>query len=162
MPLAGGGLGRVAPGKGQGRDENKQGFSGKQNGDSGISLRCFPGKTSYLEWPLKGALPDLPEVSVSGNNTVAIPGGQQHLPFSPSSAAQQCRPYPFCPITAAPNPVEVPADLGQESQASSWVGTWNSACLSRCPWGERPLVELYLEPGVFFRTMHGRVTAPSC
>src|SRR5574337_248823 len=26
---------------------------------------------------------------------------------------------------------------------------WNSACLSRCPWGERPLVELYLEPGVF-------------
>ena len=106
MPLAGGGLGRVAPGKGQGRDENKQGFSGKQNGDSGISLRCFPGKTSYLEWPLKGALPDLPEVSVSGNNTVAIPGGQQHLPFSPSSAAQQCRPYPFCPITAAPNPVD--------------------------------------------------------
>ena len=26
----------------------------------------------------------------------------------------------------------------------------------------RPLVELYLEPGGFFRTMHGRVTAPSC
>src|SRR5574337_802337 len=26
---------------------------------------------------------------------------------------------------------------------------WNSACLSRCPRGERPLVELYLEPGVF-------------
>ena len=51
---------------------------------------------------------------------------------------------------------------GQESQASSWVEAWNSACLSRCPRGERPLVELYLEPGVFFRTMHGRVTAPSC
>ena len=32
---------------------------------------------------------------------------------------------------------------------------------SRCPWGERPLVELYLEPGIFFRTMHGK-TAPSC
>ena len=27
--------------------------------------------------------------------------------------------------------------------------------------GERPLVELYLEPGVFFRTMYGK-TAPSC
>src|SRR5574341_2254699 len=26
---------------------------------------------------------------------------------------------------------------------------WNSACLSRCPRGERPLVALYLEPGVF-------------
>ena len=38
---------------------------------------------------------------------------------------------------------------GQESQASSWVEAWNSACLSRCPRGERPLVELYLEPGVF-------------
>ena len=34
--------------------------------------------------------------------------------------------------------------------------------LSRCPRGERPLVELYLEPGGLFRTMHGRVTAPSC
>ena len=43
----------------------------------------------------------------------------------------------------------VPADLGQESQASSWVEAWNSACLSRCPRGERPLVELYLEPGGF-------------
>ena len=42
------------------------------------------------------------------------------------------------------------------------VEAWNSACLSRCPRGERPLVELYLEPGVFFRTMHRRVTAPSC
>lgn len=104
MPLAGGGLGRVALGKGPGRDENKQGFSGKQNGDSEISLRCFPGKTSYLERPLKGPLPDLPEVSVSGNNTVAIPGGQQHLPISPLSAAQQCRPHPSCPIVAAPNP----------------------------------------------------------
>ena len=39
--------------------------------------------------------------------------------------------------------------MGQESQASSWVEAWNSACLSRCPRGERPLVELYLEPGVF-------------
>ena len=55
----------------------------------------------------------------------------------------------------------VPADWGQENQASSWVEAWNSACLSKCPWGERPLVELYLEPGGFFWTMHGRVTAPS-
>src|SRR5574337_189814 len=53
------------------------------------------------------------------------------------------------------------ADWGQESQASSWVEAWNSACLSRCPRGERPLVELSLEPGVFFRTTHGK-TAPSC
>ena len=43
----------------------------------------------------------------------------------------------------------VPADWGQESQASSWVEAWNSSCLSRCPRGERPLVELYLEPGGF-------------
>ena len=47
----------------------------------------------------------------------------------------------------------VPADWGQESQASSWVEAWNSACLSRCPRGERPLVELYLEPGVFFKVL---------
>ena len=43
----------------------------------------------------------------------------------------------------------VPADWGQESQDSSWVEAWNCACLSRCPRGERPLVGLYLEPGVF-------------
>ena len=48
-------------------------------------------------------------------------------------------------------------DWGQESQASSWVEAWNCACLSRCPRGERPLVELYLDPGVFF----GRRTGES-
>src|SRR5574342_312693 len=42
---------------------------------------------------------------------------------------------------------KVPADLGQESQASSWVEAWNSACLSRCSRGDRPLVERYLELG---------------
>ena len=41
------------------------------------------------------------------------------------------------------------ADWGQQSQASSWVEAWNPACLSRCPRGERPLVELYLETGGF-------------
>ena len=29
--------------------------------------------------------------------------------------------------------------------------------LSRCPRGERTLVELSLEPGLFFRTMHGKL-----
>ena len=43
----------------------------------------------------------------------------------------------------------VPAVLVLESQASSWVEAWNSACLSRCSRGERPLVEVYLEPGDF-------------
>ena len=51
----------------------------------------------------------------------------------------------------------VPADWGQESQASSWVEAWNSACLSRCSRGERPLVELYLEP----RGFSGRCTGES-
>ena len=41
------------------------------------------------------------------------------------------------------------AELGQESQASSWVEAWKSACLSWCSRGERPLVELFLEPGWF-------------
>ena len=59
MPLAGEGLEHVALGKGPGRDENKQGFLGKQNGDSGISLRCYPNKTRYLDQPLKGPLPNL-------------------------------------------------------------------------------------------------------
>ena len=51
----------------------------------------------------------------------------------------------------------VPADWGQESQASSWVEAWISAGLSRCARGERPLVELYLELGGF----SGRCTGES-
>ena len=43
----------------------------------------------------------------------------------------------------------VPADLGQESETSSWVQAWNSACLSRCSQGDRPLVYLDLEPAGF-------------
>ena len=45
----------------------------------------------------------------------------------------------------------VPADMGQNSQAWSWVEAWNSASLSRCSRGERPLFELYLEPGGFLK-----------
>ena len=51
----------------------------------------------------------------------------------------------------------VPADLGQESQAWSWVEAWNFPSLSRCSGGETPLVELYMEPGSF----SGRCTGES-
>ena len=47
---------------------------------------------------------------------------------------------------------KVLAELGQESQASSWVEAWTSTCLSRCSRGE-----LYLEPGGF----SGRCTGES-
>ena len=40
----------------------------------------------------------------------------------------------------------VHAELGQVSEASSWVEARNCACLSRCSQGDRPLVEQYLEP----------------
>ena len=43
----------------------------------------------------------------------------------------------------------VSAELEEESQASSCVDEWNSACLSSCSRGDRPLVELYLEPAAF-------------
>ena len=49
----------------------------------------------------------------------------------------------------------VPADLGQESHASSWVEEWNSACLSICSWSDRPFVELYVENTVFSRLCTG-------
>ena len=39
----------------------------------------------------------------------------------------------------------VPAELGQERQASSCVEAWNSACRSSCSEDDRPLVQLYLE-----------------
>ena len=45
----------------------------------------------------------------------------------------------------------VPSELGRESQASSWVEAWNSACLLRCSRGDRLLAELYLEPAGFSR-----------
>ena len=43
----------------------------------------------------------------------------------------------------------VSAELEQESQASSCVEEWNSACLSSCSQVDRTLVELYLEPAGF-------------
>src|SRR5574339_102543 len=59
-------------------------------------------------------------------------------------------------------PLGTPLGLVHWKRASSPVEAWNSACLSRCSRGDRPLVERYLEPGGLFPTMHGRVTAPSC
>ena len=56
----------------------------------------------------------------------------------------------------------VSAQFEQESQASSCVEEWNSACLSSCSWGDRPLVELYLEPVTFSRRCNQGVSAPSC
>ena len=51
----------------------------------------------------------------------------------------------------------VPAELGQESQASSCKEEWNSASLSCCSQGDSPLVELYVEPEGF----SGRCTGES-
>ena len=43
----------------------------------------------------------------------------------------------------------VPAELGQENQASSCVEEWNSTCLSSCSWVDSPLVKLCVYPTVF-------------
>ena len=43
----------------------------------------------------------------------------------------------------------VPAELGQENQASFCVEEWNSTCLLSCSWGDRPLVKLCVYPTVF-------------
>ena len=56
----------------------------------------------------------------------------------------------------------VSAELEQESQASSCVEGWNSVCLSSCSRGDRPLVELYLEPAGFSGRCNSGVSAPSC
>ena len=56
----------------------------------------------------------------------------------------------------------VSTELEQESQALTCVEQWNSACLSSCSWGDRPLVELYLEPAGFSRRCNWGVSAPSC
>ena len=45
----------------------------------------------------------------------------------------------------------VSAELEHESQALSCVEEWNSTCLSSCSRGDRPLVELDLEPAGFSR-----------
>ena len=56
----------------------------------------------------------------------------------------------------------VSAELEEESQASSCVEEWNSACLLSCSWGYRALVELYLEPVGFSGQCNCGVSAPSC
>ena len=43
----------------------------------------------------------------------------------------------------------VPAEMGKESQASSWVEAWNSTCLLSCSQSDRRIVELCLEPVLF-------------
>ena len=49
----------------------------------------------------------------------------------------------------------VPAELGQESQASSCVEEWNSTFLSSCSRGDKPLVELSVEPAGLSRRCTG-------
>ena len=50
----------------------------------------------------------------------------------------------------------------QGRQALSCVEAWNSACLSSCEWGVRPLVELDLEPAAFSGGCNRGVSALSC
>src|SRR5574337_159266 len=86
-------------------------------------------------------------------------GGNSRHGSAPRGRSSSPLPIP-CPLRVpltSDSDRKVPADLGQESQASSWVEAWNSACLSRCPRGERPLVELYLEPGVFSERCTGKL-----
>ena len=49
----------------------------------------------------------------------------------------------------------ISAALEQQSQASSCVEEWNSACLLSCSRGDRPLVKLYLEPSSFSGLCNG-------
>ena len=56
----------------------------------------------------------------------------------------------------------VSVEFEQGSQASSCVEAWNSACLSSCEWGVRPLVELDLESAAFYGGCTWGVSAPLC
>ena len=56
----------------------------------------------------------------------------------------------------------VSVEFEQGSQASSCVETWNSACLSSCEWGVRPLLELDLESAAFYGGCTWGVSAPLC
>ena len=56
--------------------------------------------------------------------------------------------------------VSVQSEQGR--QALSCVEAWNSACLSSCEWGVRPLVELYLEPVASSRECNQSASAPWC
>ena len=56
----------------------------------------------------------------------------------------------------------VSVELEQGSQASSCVEAWNSAFLSSCSWGVRPLVELYLEPAASSGGCSRCVSHPAC
>ena len=48
-------------------------------------------------------------------------------------------------LSVSDSDIRVPAELGQESQASSCVEELNSSCLSSCSRGDKPLVDLYVE-----------------
>ena len=56
----------------------------------------------------------------------------------------------------------VSVNVEQGRQSWSCVEAWNSACLSSCEWGVRPLVELDLESVAFSRGCNQGVSAHSC
>src|SRR5574339_509682 len=83
-------------------------------------------------------------------------------PWVPSTCAGDLRGLLMVALRSQGNwrwegPLGTPLGLVHWTRASSPVEAWNSACLSRCPRGERPLVELYLEPGVFSERCTGKL-----
>ena len=58
-------------------------------------------------------------------------------------------------LTISDSDCRLPAELGQERQVTSFVEARNSAFLSRCSRGDRPLFQLYLEPRGFSRRCTG-------
>ena len=56
----------------------------------------------------------------------------------------------------------VSVDIEQGTQSWSCVEAWNSAFLSSCEWGVRPLVKLDLESVAFSEQCNWGVNAPSC
>ena len=65
-------------------------------------------------------------------------------------------------LSISESDLSVHAELGQESQASSCVEELNSSCLSSCSWGDRPLVDLYVELAGFSNDARGCQTPSFC
>ena len=111
----------------------------------------FPRPVQVTSWGFSWWLLEVREVEVGGVSRDST--GLVH--WKRASSPVEAGTSGFLSISDSDH--RVLAELGQESQASSWVEAWNSACLSRCSRGERPFVELYLEPGGF----SGRCTRDS-
>ena len=138
--------------------ESREGTRASRRFDEGLS-RSFlggGGKTSFPS-PSVGDLRELPRLPLRGEGSCGVGGASRDS--AGSGAMEEGL------ISRGGRNLRLPLCFGLRHQGPCRVGTgesgyvfseeWNSACLSSCSWGFRPLVKLCVESAGFSRRCTG-------